>query len=246
MPSVIDKPGAAFAQEVLSESAAGAATTPFELLLQAENLTDDQCFRLLGHLWMLKRLMYYVYGGWAMGLNLNEYPSTVAYLLAKQTYDESTHEMQYVDEILRRKWVRTQTEAFQHPYCKYSSASRVSYYIFTLRGMANFPHNIRIASLNLGAKVIELAWLERFADSFPDEALRAIFAGQVPETRSHVQMGRLIVEKYMSKPVDFGLTKAEIEVVKRDYIGAMDGIAGFVFGVDDVFLSEEVVLDDVD
>jgi hypothetical protein len=56
-------------------------------------LWDDQCFRLLGRLWTLKRLMYYVYGGWAQGINLNEYPPAVAYPFGKQIYDESTHEM---------------------------------------------------------------------------------------------------------------------------------------------------------
>ena len=48
--------------------------------------------------------MYYVYGGWAQGINLNEYPPAVAYLFGKQTYDESTHEMQLCDEMLRRRW----------------------------------------------------------------------------------------------------------------------------------------------
>jgi len=30
-------------------------------------------------------MMYYVYGGWAQGIDLNEYPSAVAYLFGKQT-----------------------------------------------------------------------------------------------------------------------------------------------------------------
>jgi hypothetical protein len=34
---------------------------------------------------------------------LNEYPPAVAYLFGKQTYDESTHEMQLCDEMLRRR-----------------------------------------------------------------------------------------------------------------------------------------------
>jgi hypothetical protein len=39
-----------------------------------------------------------------------------AYLFGKQIYDESTHEMQFADEILRRRWVRTQKQLFAHPY----------------------------------------------------------------------------------------------------------------------------------
>jgi hypothetical protein len=49
-------------------------------------------------------MMYYVYGGWAQGINLNEYPPSVAYLFGKQTHDESTQEMQLSDEMLRRRW----------------------------------------------------------------------------------------------------------------------------------------------
>ena len=51
-------------------------------------------------MWTLKRLMYYVYGGWVQGINLNEYPPAVAYLFGKQIYDESTHEMQFAARIL--------------------------------------------------------------------------------------------------------------------------------------------------
>ena len=130
-----------------------------------------------------------------MGLNVNEFPPSVAYLFGKQIYDDSTHEMQYVDEILRRGWAPTQRAAFRHPYCAFTPATRLAYFVFALRALTNYRQNIRIAALNLGAKVIELAWLERFGRDFPDARLRAIFAGQVPETRSHVLMGRLIVER---------------------------------------------------
>ena len=41
---------------------------------RAGQFTADHCFRLLARLWTLKRTMYYVYGGWAQGINLNEYP----------------------------------------------------------------------------------------------------------------------------------------------------------------------------
>lgn len=77
--------------------------TPMDAVADAarrSKLSDDRCFRLLGRLWTLKRLMYYVYGGWAQGINLNEYPPAVAYLFGKQIYDESTHEMQFAARIL--------------------------------------------------------------------------------------------------------------------------------------------------
>jgi hypothetical protein len=78
-------------------------------------------------------MMYYVYGGWAQGINLNEYPPAVAYLFGKQTYDESTHEMQLCDEMLRRRWARTQKQLFAHPYTQFVTATRTGAYIFCLR-----------------------------------------------------------------------------------------------------------------
>ena len=87
-------PGIGLADELRRASEHDGAVTPFDAVLDAAragNLTDDQCFRLLGRLWTLKRLMYYVYGGWAQGVNLNDYPPAAAYLFGKQIYDESTH-----------------------------------------------------------------------------------------------------------------------------------------------------------
>ena len=193
MGSSDQHPGTTLAQSLLGQSEREASMTPMDAVLDAarqERLTADQCFRLVSRLWTFKRLMYYVYGGWAQGINLNDYPPAVAYLFGKQIYDESTHEMQYLDEILRRRWVRTQRKFFEHPYGQFATASRVSAYIFCLRALANYPQNLRIAALNLGPKVIELAWTERFARSFPDDAIRALFMSQLPETRSHILMGR--------------------------------------------------------
>ena len=150
-----DKPGAALAEQLLKQSEADAASTPMDAVLDAARagrFTDDQCFRLLARLWTLKRMMYYVYGGWAQGINLNEYPPAVAYLFGKQTYDESTQEMQLCDEMLRRRWVRTQKRLFAHPYAQFGTATRTGSYIFCLRALANYPQNIRIAAHNLGPK----------------------------------------------------------------------------------------------
>jgi hypothetical protein len=105
MTSSIANPGIPLSEELRRRSEQDAAVTPMDAVADAaqkNELTEDQCFRLLGRLWTLKRLMYYVYGGWAQGINLNEYPPAVAYLFGKQIYDESTHEMQFADEILRR------------------------------------------------------------------------------------------------------------------------------------------------
>ena len=227
--------GPALAVELQALAAADAQRTPIDAVLDAAAagaLGEDGWFRLMGRLWALERVMYYVYGGWAMGLSVNEFPPTVAYLFGKQIYDDSTHEMQYVDEILHRRWTRTQREAFRHPYCAFTPATRIAYHVFALRALTNYRHNIRIAALNLGAKVIELAWLERLGEACPDARLRAIFAGQVAETRSHVHMGRVVVERCVTSDVDAGLCRVTHADVRRNYLFALDEIAAFALGIE--------------
>ena len=249
MSSLAQNVGTTLASELFRQSEADASETPMNAVLDAASktrFTDDQCFRFLGRLWTLKRLMYYVYGGWAQGINLNEYPPAVAYLFGKQIYDESTHEMQYLDEILRRRWVRTQKKLFAHSYGQFGTATRVGSYIFCLRALANYPQNLRIAALNLGPKVVELTWTERFARSFPDDAIRALFLSQVPETRSHVLMGRFQVERFVQKDVDLELAKRLRTETTRDYLFFLEETARFVLGMKEETASEIMVSADID
>jgi hypothetical protein len=177
---------------------------------------------------------------------LNEYPPAVAYLFGKQIYDESTHEMQFSDEILRRHWVRTQKQLFAHPYAKFATATRTGAYIFCLRALANYPQNIRIAALNLGPKVIELAWTERFAQGFPDEALHALFQSQIAETRSHILMGRLQAERFVQKAVDAELAKRLCAETRRDYLFFLEETARFALGMEEEKAGEVMVAADID
>ena len=178
-------------------------------------------------------MMYYVYGGWAQGINLNEYPPTVAYLFGRQTYDESTHEMQFCDEILKRRWARTQRQLFDHHYGRFGTATRTGAYVFCLRALANYPHNIRIAALNLGPKVIELVWTESFANSLRDEGLRALFSSQQPETLSHVLMGKLQAERFLQKSIDIELARRLSAETRRDYLFFLEETARFVLGLEE-------------
>jgi len=249
MSSSSENPGTSLAEELRRQSEREASVTPLDAVLDVAckgSLTDDQCFRLLGRLWTLKRLMYYVYGGWAQGINLNEYPPAVAYLFGKQIYDESTHEMQYLDEILRQRWARTQRQVFEHPYGQFATATRVASYVFCLRALANYPQNLRIAALNLGPKIIELAWTERFARSFPQDAIRGLFMSQVPETRSHVLMGRFQVERFVRKDVDLQLAKRLCVEANRDYLFFLEEVARFVLGMKEENAGEVVVSADID
>src|SRR2546421_377440 len=96
-------------------------------------LDEDAVHRLFSRLWVLERMFYYVYGGWGQGLEVNDFPPSVKYLFSKQIVDESTHEMLYLDTLLRRGCVKTQKEAFQHPYGGVSVDSAVAPFVFSLR-----------------------------------------------------------------------------------------------------------------
>jgi hypothetical protein len=241
--------GGFLAQELIKQSEHDAAVTPMDMVLDAARagkFSADQCFRLLARLWTLKRTMYYVYGGWAQGINLNEYPPSVAYLFGKQIYDESTHEMQFCDEILQRRWARTQKQLFAHPYAQFGTATRTGAYIFCLRALANYPQNVRIAALKLGPKVIELAWTEKFAKTFPDEAIHALFHSQLAETRSHVLMGRFQVERFLQKEVDTELAKRLCAETRRDYLFYLEESARFALGIEEEKAGEVTVSGDID
>jgi hypothetical protein len=191
-------------------------------------------------------MMYYIYGGWAQGINLNEYAPAVAYLFGRQTFDESTHEMQLCDEILKRRWVRTQRQLFNHRYGKFDLATRAAAYVFCLRAPANYPQNIRIATLNLGPKVIELAWTERFVNSLREESLRALFFSQLAETRSHVLLGKLRAKRYLEKALDMELAKRLCAEARRDDLFFLEEIARFVLGLQEEKPGEVTVAADID
>jgi len=244
-----DKPGALVAERLLKQSETDAEATPMDAVLEAARsgrFDDDQCFRLLARLWTLKRMMYYVYGGWAQGINLNEYPPSAAYLFGKQIYDDSTQEMQLSDEMLRRRWARTQKQLFAHPYAQFGTATRTGSYVFCLRALANYPQNIRIAAHNLGPKAIELAWTEKFARLFPDESLHALFQSQLTEIRSHVLMGKFQTEKFITKEIDAELAKRLCAETRRDYLFYLEETARFVLGLEAERAGEVTVQADID
>jgi hypothetical protein len=241
--------GSALAEQLLKESEQDAASTPMDAVLEtarAGEFTGDQGFRLLARLWTLKRMMYYVYGGWAQGINLNEYPPSVAYLFGKQTYDESTHEMQFCDEILRRRWVRTQRQLFAHAHGQFGAATRTGAYVFCLRALANYSQNIRIAALNLGPKAIERSWIEKFAERLPDQVMRGIFRSQLAEVRSHVLMGKFQTERFIHKEVDAELARRLCAETRRDYLFFLEETARFVLGMEQERVGEVAVSADID
>ena len=241
--------GSRLASELLMQSEGDGGVTPMDAVLasaRASTFLNEQCFHFLARLWTLKRMMYYVYGGWAQGINLNEYPPAVADLFGKQTHDESTQEMQLSDEILKRGFVSTQKELFAHRFSHFGSATRTGAYVFCLRALANYPHNIRIAALNLGPKVIELAWTKKFAELFPDRSIQVVFASQLPETRSHVLMGQFQAERFIEKEVDAELARRLCAETRRDYLFYLEETARFSLGLEEETGGEITVSGDID
>jgi hypothetical protein len=224
-------PGKALAQELIGNSREGSGTTPISAVIDAARdgaLDEAAVTRLLGRLWTLERMFYYIYGGWGQGLEMNDFPPSVKYLFSKQIVDESTHEMLYLDSLLRRGAIATQKEAFHQPYGRFSVDSALAYYVFSLRNLATYPHPIRIAALNLGPKVLEFGWMEEFSAATSDPDLRAVFDSQAVENRSHVNMGRRIVEEFIEKPVEAELCRWACAVARRDYGRFLHELGDFV------------------
>src|SRR5882672_12952454 len=186
-----DLPGKEVGRKLIEKSQDESRATPIEEVIQAigNGGTDgDSADRLIGRLWTLERMFYYIYGGWGQGLEMNDFPPSVKYLFSKQIVDESTHEMLYLDAQLKKGCVATQKDAFRHPYGAFSVDSGLAYYVFSLRNLATYPHSIRIAALNLGPKILELGWMKGLAEAIADPDLKGVFESQAVENRSHINM----------------------------------------------------------
>jgi hypothetical protein len=226
-----DLPGRELAQELIGKSRAEARATPMEDVIGAARehaLDEAAAHRLLGRLWTLERMFYYIYGGWGQGLEMNDFPPSVKYLFSKQIVDESTHEMLYMDAMLKKGCIANQKAAFAHPYSRFSVNSSLAYYVFSLRNLATYPHTIRIAALNLGPKIVEAAWMEGLAEATGDEELKGAFASQAVENKSHINMGRRIVEEFIAKPVEAELARWAVGIATRDYRRYLQEVADFV------------------
>ena len=228
-----DLPGNGLARELIGKSQNESHATAVEELAEAvrrDGLNDDAAHRLIGRLWTLERMFYYIYGGWGQGLEINDFPPSVKYLFAKQIVDESTHEMLYLDALLRRGSAATQKDAFRHPYGTFVLDSALAYYVFSLRNLATYPHPIRIAALNLGPKILELGWMEELTEAIADPDVKGVFESQFVENRSHINMGRRIVEEFVEKPVEAELCRWACAVAKRDYGRFLGELSAFVLG----------------
>ncbi len=226
-------PGKDLARELIEKSRSESRATLVEDVIHAirrDGLDDEAAHRMIGRLWTLERMFYYIYGGWGQGLEINDFPPSIKYLFSKQIVDESTHEMLYLDALLRKGFAATQKDAFRHPSGCFVLDSALAYYVFSLRNLATYPHPIRIAALNLGPKVLELAWMEGLTEAIADPDLKGVFESQFVENRSHINMGRRIVEEFVEKPVEAELCRWACAVAKRDYGRFLGELSAFVLG----------------
>lgn len=224
-------PGKALARELIGASEAESRATPMEDVIAAvkeRGIDKDTASRLFGRLWTLERMFYYIYGGWGQGLEMNDFPPSIKYLFARQIVDESTHEMLYMDALLRQGCVATQKEAFRHPYGAFKVDSAVAYYVFSLRNLATYKHPIRIAALNLGPKIIELAWMEALAETIADPDIKHTLTSQTIENKSHIAMGRRIVEEFVEQPVEMEMCRWACASARQDYRRYLHEVSDFV------------------
>src|SRR5881392_4210714 len=84
-------PGKALAEELAAASRDESRTTPIEDVIAAARspgLDDDAVHRLVSRLWVLERMFYYVYGGWGQGLEINDFPASIKYLMGAGARDQ--------------------------------------------------------------------------------------------------------------------------------------------------------------
>src|SRR5437773_8077123 len=104
-------PGKELAQELMQKSREESRRTPMEAVIEAARegrFQQQEGLRLIGRLWTLERLFYYIYGGWGQGLEIGDCPPSVMYLVARLIMYESTHVILSFDTVLHLRLVRSQ------------------------------------------------------------------------------------------------------------------------------------------
>ncbi|HVH79458.1 MAG TPA: hypothetical protein VM782_08725, partial [Stellaceae bacterium] len=69
---------------------------------------------------------------------------------------------------------------------------------------------------------------EALAAAADDADLKGVFESQIVENRSHVNMGRRIVEEFVAKPVDQDLARWAVGIATRDYRRYLQEVADIV------------------
>jgi hypothetical protein len=67
-------------------------------------------------------------------------------------------------------------------------------------------------------------------ETIADSELKGVFESQFVENRSHINMGRRIVEEFVKDPVEAELCHWACTVAKRDYSRFLGELSAFVLG----------------
>ena len=72
--------------------------------------------------------------------------------------------------------------------------------------------------------------MEGLVAALADEDLKRVFTSQFVENRSHINMGRRIVEEFVSKPVEAELCRWACGTAKRDYNRYLQELSDLILG----------------
>jgi hypothetical protein len=181
-----DLPGRALAQELMEKSREESRTTPMEAVIaaaRAGQVSDEASFRLIGHLWTLERMFYYIY------IELQR-------MRARQIWDECKHSKLHADVLLGKGWVKQERElmgiaqANAQPLPAYFGLSMMFPHIHPLARAAQNYYQEAIACLGI------MAYLRRVDDPL----VRHEHLSQRDEELMHFMEGKFQIDMYCATP----------------------------------------------
>jgi hypothetical protein len=181
-----DLPGRALAQELMEKSREESRTTPMEAVIaaaRAGQVSDEASFRLIGHLWTLERMFYYIY------IDLQR-------MRARQIWDECKHSKLHADVLLGKGWVKQERElmgiaqANAQPLPAYFGLSMMFPHIHPLARAAQNYYQEAIACLGI------MAYLRRVDDPL----VRHEHLSQRDEELMHFMEGKFQIDMYCATP----------------------------------------------
>ena len=184
--------------------------------------------RLIGRLWTLERMFYYIYGGWGQGLEMNDFPPSVKYLFSKQIVDELTHEMLYLDALIKRGPSPPKNRRSSN----HTAASRWirRWLITSFRCAISRPIRIRSASrrsISAQRSSNSRGW-RSFRQQPPIPTSRPCSTARRSKTAATSIWAAASSRSSSAKPVEAELCRWACAVARRDYFRFLHELGDFV------------------